>query len=173
MDPCRQLLPRTILACHARHDEKRLMMKTFFKAIGNLFKRPVTVRYPFEKTYIPDDYRGVIGFDEHLCIWCRRCEMACPPGAIVFSQDIEGKQTYHYNRAVCIFCKECVRTCPKEGALFQTNQPAKFALKEENINNGWNTLYEEAVVSREKYAAEKKRLAAEKAAAVKAATAKQ
>jgi formate hydrogenlyase subunit 6/NADH:ubiquinone oxidoreductase subunit I len=98
--------------------------------------------------------------------------MACPPGAIVFSQDIDGKQTYHYNRAVCIFCKECVRTCPKEGALYQTNQPAKCALKEENINNGWNILYDEAVKSRETYAAEKKRLAAEKTAAAKAVAAK-
>ena len=142
-------------------------MKTFFKALGNLFKKPVTVKYPFEQTYIPDDYRGVIHFEEDLCIWCRRCEMVCPPGAIVFSQDLDGKQTYHYNRAVCIFCDECVRTCPKEGALIQTNQPAKFALKEENINNGWNQLYEDALKSRDAYAAEKKRLAAEKAAGAK------
>jgi ech hydrogenase subunit F len=168
MDPCRLLLPPTILACRAPQDEIEIKMKTFFKSIGNLFKRPVTVRYPFEKTYIPDDYRGVIGFDEQLCIWCRRCELACPPGAIVFSQDMEGKQAYHYNRAVCIFCKECVRTCPKEGALFQTNQPATCALKEENINNGWNLLYDEAIKSRERYAAEKKRIAAEKASTAKA-----
>ncbi len=137
-------------------------MKTFFKTIGNLFRKPVTTKYPFEKTYIPDDYRGEIVFKEDLCIWCRRCELACPPGAIVFSQDMEGKQTYHYNRAVCIFCKECVRSCPKDGALFQTNHPAAFALKEENINNGWNILYEEALKSREAYAAQKKKLAAAK-----------
>jgi NADH-quinone oxidoreductase subunit I len=142
-------------------------MKTFFRAIGNLIKRPVTIRYPFEKTYIPDDYRGLIVFNENLCIWCRRCEMVCPPGAIVFSQDMDGKQTYHYNRAVCIFCGECVRVCPKQGALYQTNQPAKFARKEENINNGWNCLFEEAVKSREAYAARKKRLASEKAATKK------
>ncbi len=142
-------------------------MKTFFKALGNLFKKPVTINYPFEKTYIPDDYRGVIEFDENLCIWCRRCELACPPGAIVFSQDIEGKQTYHYNKAVCIYCKECVRACPKEGALYQTGIPAKFVLKEENINNGWNALYDEALKSRADYTAEKKRLAAEKGAAAK------
>jgi len=163
MGACRLSLHRMTLACLVQQDNIR-KMKTFFKAIGNLFRKPVTTRYPFEKTYIPDDYRGVIDFDESLCIWCRRCEMACPPGAIVFSQNMEGQQTYHYNRAVCIFCKECVRICPKEGALVQTNQPAKFALKEENINNGWNSLYEQAIKSREVYAAEKKRLAAEKAA---------
>lgn len=146
-------------------------MKTFFEAIGNIFRTPVTTKYPYEPTFIPDDYRGLIGFEESLCIWCRRCEMACPPGAIVFSQDMEGKQTYHYNRAVCIYCGECVRACPKEGALFQTNVPGHCALKAENINNGWNQLFVDALASRELYAAEKKKKAAEKAAAEKAAKA--
>jgi ech hydrogenase subunit F len=146
-------------------------MKTFLNAIGNIFKKPVTTQYPYEPTFIPDDYRGLIGFEESLCIWCRRCEAVCPPGAIVFSQDMEGKQTYHYNRAVCIYCTECVRACPKEGAIFQTAEPAPCALKAENINNGWNKLYDEALESRELYAAEKKRKAAEKAAADKAAAA--
>ncbi len=144
-------------------------MKTFFKAIGNIFKKPVTVKYPFEKTFIPDDYRGMIGFKEQACIWCRRCEGACPPGAIVFSQAMDGKQQYHYNRAVCIFCEECIRSCPKsdKGALYQTHQPAPFAVKGENINNGWNALFTEALKSRDAYAAEKKRLAAENTAAAK------
>ena len=51
-------------------------------------------------------------------------------------------------------------------------KPAPCALKAENINNGWNKLFDEALVSREAYAAEKKRKAAEKAAADKAAAAK-
>ena len=135
-------------------------MKTFFKAIANIFRKPVTVKYPLEKTYIPDDYRGLIHFEEGLCIWCRRCEMVCPPGAIVFSQDMNGKQEYHYNRAVCIYCGECVRTCPKEGCLIQTGEPAPCALQAENINNGWNKLFDEALISRELYAAEKKKKAA-------------
>ena len=144
-------------------------MKTFFKAIGNLAKKPVTTRYPFEPTYIPDDYRGLIGFDAELCIWCRRCEAACPPGAIVFSQALDGQQTYHYNRAVCIYCSECVSSCPKEGAIFQTAEPAPCALKAENINNGWNKLFDEALESRAVYAAEKKKQTALKAAEAKAA----
>ena len=144
-------------------------MKTFLKAIGNLVKKPVTTQYPFEPTYKPDDYRGLIGFNADLCIWCRRCEAACPPGAIVFSQAMDGQQTYHYNRAVCIYCSECVRSCPKEGAIYQTAEPAHCALKAENINNGWNKLFDEALESRAVYAAEKKRLTALKAAEAKAA----
>ncbi|HEX6913731.1 MAG TPA: 4Fe-4S dicluster domain-containing protein [Chitinophagaceae bacterium] len=149
-------------------------MSTFLKTIGNLFKPPVTKRYPFEKTFLAENYRGMIGFNEEACIWCRRCEMACPPGAIVFSQAMDGKQTYHYNRAVCIFCEECIRSCPKAeaGALYQTGVPAPCALKEENINNGWADICSEAVRGREAYSAEKKRLAAQKAV-VKEATGNQ
>src|ERR1019366_8157184 len=99
-------------------------MKTFFKAILNLFKKPITTQYPAENTYIPDDYRGMIGFDENLCIWCRRCEMVCPPGAIVFSQDLEGKQTYHFNRAVCFYGEDFFGACPKGAVIFQPIDPA-------------------------------------------------
>ncbi len=96
--------------------------------------------------------------------------MACPPGAIVFSQDIEtGKQEYHYSPYVCIYCKECVRACPAPGALMQSGEPGHPGLKEQNVNNKWNKLFNEALDSRAAYAAEKKRKQAEaKAAAAKA-----
>jgi ech hydrogenase subunit F len=158
-------------------------MKSFFTALGNLFRKPATVQYPFEPTYKPDDYRGLIVHNPDLCIWCRRCEIACPPGAIVFSQALvpnpqfdanssrenkliiamDGRQEYHYNRAVCIYCGECVRSCPKDGALIQTATPGHPALKAENINNGWKITVDEALKGRATYMAEKKRLAAEKA----------
>lgn len=138
-------------------------MKSFFQALGNLFSKPATVRYPFEPTYKPDDYRGLIVHNPDLCIWCRRCEMGCPPGAIIFSQAMDGQQTYHYNRAVCIYCGECVRVCPKEGAIIQTAEPGKPALKAENINRNWKITVDEALKSRAAYTAEKKRQAAAKA----------
>lgn len=133
-------------------------MKSFFSAIANLFKKPVTTPFPTAPTYKPDDYRGLIEFHEDLCIWCRRCEMVCPPGAIVFSQDVEsGKQEYHYSPYVCIYCHECVRACPKPGAILQSAEPGHPGLKEQNINNGWNKLFVDALDSRAAYAAEKKK----------------
>jgi len=138
-------------------------MKAFFEALGNLFRKPATVKYPFEPTYKPDDYRGLIVHNPDLCIWCRRCEMACPPGSIIFSQAMDSKQTYHYNRALCIYCGECVRVCPKEGALIQTAEPGKPATKEENINNNWKVTVDHALKSRAAFAAEKKKQAAAKA----------
>ncbi len=132
-------------------------MKAFANAILNLFKKPATIKYPFEPTYKPDDYRGLIVHNPELCIWCRRCEMACPPKAIIFSQALDGKQTYHYNRAVCIYCGECVRACPKPGALIQSGIPASPATKEENINNSWKITVDEALKSRAAYLAQKKK----------------
>lgn len=136
-------------------------MKTFFKAIGNLFKKPVTIPFPVAPTYKPDDYRGLIVFDESLCIWCRRCEAVCPPGAIVFSQNItDGKQTYHYSPYVCIYCQECVRACPKPGCLIQSPEPGHPATKEQDVNNVWNKLFTDSLESRAAYSAEKKKQAA-------------
>jgi NADH-quinone oxidoreductase subunit I len=133
-------------------------VKTFFKAVGNLFKKPATIPFPAAPTYKPDDYRGLIVFEESLCIWCRRCEAVCPPGAIVFSQNIpDGKQTYHYSPYVCIYCNECVRACPKPGCLTQSSEPGHPAVKEQNVNNGWNKLFAESLESRAAYAAEKKK----------------
>jgi NADH-quinone oxidoreductase subunit I len=134
-------------------------MKAFFIAIGNLFRKPVTIKYPYEPTYIPDDFRGLIEHHPDLCIWCRRCEMACPSGAIIFSQALTGEQTYHYNRGVCIYCGECVRSCPKPGAIIQTPIPSKPALKGEDINNSWKITVEDSLASRAAYMAEKKKQA--------------
>ena len=147
-------------------------MKTFVNAIGNLFKKPVTSDFPKSATYIPDDYRGLIEFHEELCIWCRRCEVICPPGAIVFSQDEEtGQQEYHYSPYVCIYCHECVRVCPKPGAILQSNQPGQPAIHEQDVNNRWNKLFDDALESREVYAAAKKKKQAEEKAAKLAAKA--
>lgn len=162
MQVFRQLSPLMILACLVLPDKFQIeIMKTFFKTIGNLFKKPVTIPFPAAPTYKPDDYRGLIVFDESLCIWCRRCETVCPPGAIVFSQNIiDGKQTYHYSPYVCIYCQECVRTCPKQGCLIQSAEPGHPATKEQNVNNAWNKLFTDSLESRVAYTAEKKKQAA-------------
>ncbi len=140
-------------------------MTTFLKALGNLFRKPATVQYPFEPTYLPSTYRGLIKHDASLCIWCRKCETVCPPGAIVFSQASDGKQTYHYNTHVCIYCGECVRACPKAGALIQTNEMAPPVTAAAKINHSWSGIVKEALASREAYAAERRKAAAAVAAA--------
>lgn len=66
-------------------------MKTFFKALGNLFKKPITTKYPFEQTYIPDDYRGVFrgmyncegGIDQYIPVDVYVCGCGTRPEQII------------------------------------------------------------------------------------------
>lgn len=142
------------------------MTNAFLRSLGNLFRAPATVKYPFVATYKPNNFRGLIEYNEALCIFCRRCETSCPAGAIVFSQCTDsGKQTYHYNPHACIYCGECVRSCPKEGAIIQTAEAAKPATSANAPNNSWNATLKTALESRKVWQEKQKAAKAAQAAA--------
>ncbi len=137
------------------------MRSALIEAFLNLFKKPDTKNYPFEETYKPKDYRGLIKYNEEKCIFCLKCEDVCPPQSIIFDQNIEdGKYKYYYNSYLCIYCGECVRACPKpgsEGAMWQVEESEKpMAFSEQRINDDWFTLEERAESNRAKYKAIKK-----------------
>ena len=92
--------------------------------VKNLFSKPVTVRYPQQPSPPPKNYRGLIVRKEELCIFCTRCEMVCPSGAIRFTYEKTGKKEFHYNPYLCVYCGECVRACPKPGCLTQVEEVA-------------------------------------------------
>ena len=101
---------------------------------------------PIEKD---KDYRGLIEFGEEACIYCLKCEKACPPGAILFvktdnpSANEKNKKglEYNYNPYLCIYCSECVRACPKpDEALWQSNKKPEIAIKRDNVNSDWFEL---------------------------------
>jgi len=48
----------------------------------HLFKRPATVKYPFEKLQVPKGFRGTPVFDSAKCIGCMICIRDCPAEAI-------------------------------------------------------------------------------------------
>lgn len=121
-------------------------MKQLQKVFSNLFKKPQTVQYPFEKLPKVKEYRGLIKYSEEHCIYCLKCEKACPPGAILFiksdnpSQNPKNKKglQYEYNPWLCIYCSECVRACPKPNeALWQSDEKPSVATKEERVNDRW------------------------------------
>ncbi len=147
------------------------MFKSLTKAFTNLFKKPLTVKYPAKEDIpLPKDYRGLIEYNEEECIFCDSCEKACPPKSIVFFQHEDGSKEYQYNPYLCIYCGECVRACPKaQDALWQSEKKQLFATKEDNVNNKWFVWQDEAASSREKYAeikkAEKEKKKQEKAEA--------
>ena len=101
----------------------------------------------------------MIEYGEEECIYCLKCEKACPPGAILFvpvenpphnekntcEYDINKHNKkglkYHYNPHLCIYCQECVRACPKpDEALWQSNKKPPIGVKDDKVNENWFEL---------------------------------
>ena len=125
------------------------MLASFFKAFKNLFKKPKTIDYPATPIEKDKDYRGLIEYGEEECIYCLKCEKACPPGAILFvavenpPENEKNKKglKYHYNPHLCIYCQECVRACPKpDEALWQSNKKPLIGIKDDKVNEDWFEL---------------------------------
>jgi len=126
------------------------MTNSILNAIKNLFSKPATIDYPFEKSPKNKEARGIILFEEESCIWCLKCEDVCPPGAILFTQNRENfEYTYHYNPYLCIYCSECVRACPdKARALSQCDELSPPS-DDKNMNDKWFALEKEALSSKD------------------------
>ena len=68
--------------------------------------------------------------NEHKCIGCGLCQMACPNGSIKVTSEFyeteDGKKKkilakYEYNLGSCIFCQLCVNACPHNAITFDQN----------------------------------------------------
>jgi len=132
------------------------MLNQMVKSFKNIFTKPQTVAYPFGVSHIDKNYRGLIMYEEEKCIYCLQCETVCPPGAILFNQDVDsGKYEYLYNPYLCIYCSECVKACPdKAEALTQSNLPPKPYTQ--GINDEWFKIEAEVEYNRAEYKRRKK-----------------
>jgi ech hydrogenase subunit F len=103
------------------------MLKSTLK---NLFSRPVTVLYPFEKADIPDTNRGRVVWDMQKCIWCRLCEKNCPTLAIATDK---AQKTQTIVRARCIACRTCVDVCPTNTISMEPEYSKAVYLRETHV----------------------------------------
>lgn len=79
--------------------------------LKNLFKEPVTTKYPAEPIKFPEGSRGHIEIEIDKCISCSLCALNCPAGAIKVDRK-EG--TWEINRMDCVQCGYCTLKCPKK-----------------------------------------------------------
>ncbi|HUV35172.1 MAG TPA: 4Fe-4S dicluster domain-containing protein [Candidatus Desulfaltia sp.] len=76
--------------------------------LENLFGKPATVRYPFEKPPLPEGTRGELNFNMVRCDQCQDCERICPSAAITVHVE---EKTIDWEPFKCIYCHACVRAC--------------------------------------------------------------
>ena len=95
--------------------------------LKNLFRRPITVRYPTVKREYPDRFRGILALTydqetgEENCIGCRLCEMICPPQVIkvemLKAEKRNWAKTFTLELYSCEFCELCVQVCPTDAIV--------------------------------------------------------
>lgn len=106
-------------------------MKTSIKVY---FRKKTTEKYPENRKELKlsERFRGTLTMihneqNEHHCVACGLCQMACPNGTIrVISKTIEtedGKKKkmldrYEYDLGSCMFCQLCVNACPHHAITF-------------------------------------------------------
>jgi NADH-quinone oxidoreductase subunit I len=102
------------------------LIKGFLLTARHMFKKPVTVNYPYQKVPVFPKYRGkqVLMRDENgleKCVACGLCSVACPADAI-YLEAAENDGTvmagpryasvYQIHKTRCIFCGMCEEACP-------------------------------------------------------------
>jgi formate hydrogenlyase subunit 6/NADH:ubiquinone oxidoreductase subunit I len=81
--------------------------------LRSLGKKPVTLRYPFERLPPVEMLRGKVNIDMSKCVGCGLCVRDCP----TFALEMVGKGptcdlVYYLDR--CAFCGQCEESCPRE-----------------------------------------------------------
>ena len=124
-----------------------------------MFKRPVTVNYPYEKGPLSPRFRGEHALrrypnGEERCIACKLCEAICPALAITIEaeprEDGSRRTTrYDIDMTKCIYCGYCQEACPVdaivEGPNFEFATETREELfydKDKLLANGERWEYE-------------------------------
>jgi NADH-quinone oxidoreductase subunit I len=96
-----------------------------------MFKKPVTINYPYEKGPLSPRFRGEHALrrypnGEERCIACKLCEAICPAQAITIEaeprEDGSRRTTrYDIDMTKCIYCGFCQEACPVDAIVETPN----------------------------------------------------
>ena len=129
-----------------------------------LFKKKVTINYPYEKGPLSPRFRGEHVLrrypnGEERCIACKLCEAVCPAQAITIESEIRddgSRKTTRYDIDMlkCIYCGLCEESCPVDaivqGPNFEFGTETREELyynKQKLLDNGdkWETALAENI----------------------------
>ncbi len=83
------------------------LIKPLLYTLRELFKRPITVKYPYEKRDISPRVRNIHTLDRDTCQHCGICARMCPNNVLKM---VDGYPTADYR--YCSFCGICLDACP-------------------------------------------------------------
>ncbi len=137
----------------------RELISGFGMTLRYMFKRKVTLNYPYEKGPLSPRFRGEHVLrrypnGEERCIACKLCEAVCPAQAITIEAEprADGSRRttrYDIDMTKCIYCGFCQEACPVdaivEGPNFEYATETREELlydKEKLLANGdrWERL---------------------------------
>jgi NADH-quinone oxidoreductase subunit I len=98
---------------------------TLVRMFKSTVHRPVTMMYPYEKEWVPDNYRGRPGLRFNMCIGCGICVRRCPTTCIQLVEvaDDNGNmvQRPQVNIGRCMMCGYCAEYCPTKAMTTTTD----------------------------------------------------
>ncbi len=129
------------------------LVSGFALTLRYMFKRSVTLNYPYEKGPLSPRFRGEHALrrypnGEERCIACKLCEAICPAQAITIESEPRpdgSRRTTRYDidMVKCIYCGLCEESCPVDAIVqgpnfeFATETRAElFYNKDKLLANG-------------------------------------
>jgi NADH-quinone oxidoreductase subunit I len=103
------------------------LLKGLGLTLRYMFRRKITLNYPFEKGPLSPRFRGEHALrryanGEERCIACKLCEAICPAQAITIEAEerADGSRRttrYDIDMLKCIYCGLCEEACPVDAIV--------------------------------------------------------